>query len=327
MMTMPTPRYDRAPSKELQELLKPGEFLAPLIDIDKRKVGGYEHDVHFRPGDEVHVYRGLTRVLKAKRLQRRDGCVSVEAHHKYAKQSCSRELFRPWCTDEHGFKEALDLYLSGVKVNPSRIRGEGAVQMQWARVKEPWVPFDREAVLGYQPSADGANAKAFPKANAALAKLDKIYKDHVTRAGRARWDEPSMGGGEVDQLAVDSDGRLVLIELKDGSKPNSQVYYAPFQLLQYIWEWHSALKAVRGDLQELIKARKRLKLMSQDVPDLTGCIRAAVGFGPAVPSDETKSRYRIVLDIVNDHLPPGVEAIETWALTDTGPCQLNEPTP
>ncbi len=57
--------YPRYPSEELQALLKVGRFLAPLRDLNKREGGGHQHDVHFRAKDEVHVYRGLTRVLTA----------------------------------------------------------------------------------------------------------------------------------------------------------------------------------------------------------------------------------------------------------------------
>ena len=96
------------------------------------------------------------------------------------------------------------------------------------------------------------------------------------------------------------------------------MYYAPFQLLQYVWEWHSALKAVQGDLQKMIDARKRVGLTPQDVPDLTGGIRVAVGFGHDTPGGDTKPRYKKVLDIVNQHLPSGVGPIETWKYTDAG---------
>ena len=145
-----------------------------------------------------------------------------------------------------------------------------------------------------------------------------IYQDPRNRTWRDQWAKPSKGGKELDQLAVDPAGRLVLIELKDGSK-RSEVYYAPFQLLQYVWEWHAALGAVWSDLQKLIGARVALGLAPQDAPRLNGGIRAVVGFGRDTRSDEVKRRYRKVLDVANEHLPPGVGPIETWEITDTWP--------
>ena len=44
--------------------------------------------------------------------------------------------------------------------------------------------------------------------------------------------------------------RLVVIELKDASKRSTEVYYSPFQLLQYIWEWGSELEDVLGSSTE-----------------------------------------------------------------------------
>jgi len=119
-------------------------------------------------------------------------------------------------------------------------------------------------------------------------------------------------GGEADQLAVDADGTLVIIELKDGSK--SSVYYAPFQLLQYVWEWHEAFAAVRHRLQGLLDARVELGLTPSAVPRIGHCIRALVGFGEDRPSREVSRRYATVRDVVNTHLPPGVRKVETWAL-------------
>ena len=335
-MPTPTPRYDRAPSEELLALLRPGGFLSPLLDLTERKVSGLELDVHLRRHDEIHVYCGLTTVLKVKRY-RGGGLLGVKADRTYTSQPCAEGLFRDmlpdggathvtwtwWRTSEQGFKEALDRYLSGVEIDPRWTTGEGAVQMKWSRVREPWVPFDREAVLEYAP-------KAFSEVEAALVKLMDIYRASLNNAWHDQWQEPSKGGTKVDKLAVDPDGRLVLIELKDGSSSSSaSVYYAPFQLLQYVWEWYAALGAVWADLQRLIKARVALGLMPQDAPRLTGGIRAVVGFGRgahsgAARSDRVKRRYRKVLDVANEHLPPGVGPIETWEMTDTGPRRLYE---
>ena len=319
-MPTPTPRYDRTPSEELLTLLRPGGFLSPLIDLTERKVRGLELDVHLRRDDEIHVYCGLTRVLTAKRLW--NGHVNLKAHKTYTEQQCGEGLFRHWRTDEQEFKEMLDHYLSGVEVAPRWTKGEGAIQIQWSRVRSPWIPFDREAVLAYKSIAHRERVKSFSEVEAALATLMDIYQDPRNRTWRDQWAKPSKGGKELDQLAVDPAGRLVLIELKDGSKRSFEVYYAPFQLLQYVWEWHAALGAVWSDLQKLIGARVALGLAPQDAPRLNGGIRAVVGFGRDTRSDEVKRRYRKVLDVANEHLPPGVGPIETWEITDTGPRRL-----
>lgn len=109
----------------------------------------------------------------------------------------------------------------------------------WSRVIKPWVPFDREAVIRYQSRADAGLARQFHPVNEA--------RDAVgATANAGKWAKIPESGGEVDQLAVDTDGKLVIVELKDTSK--SGVYYAPLQLLQYVWEWHNAFPNVQESL-------------------------------------------------------------------------------
>ena len=76
---------------------------------------------------------------------------------------------------------------------------------------------------------------------------------------------------------------------------------------------------MRGDVQKLIDVRKCPWLTRESVPDLTGGIRAVVGFGPDIRSAEVKRRYDRVLSIANQHLPPGACPIETWQYADNGP--------
>ena len=295
---MPTPQpYDRAPSPELLKLLRPNGLLEPLLSLANENTGGVGLDLHFRRNDEVHVYCGMTRILNAKCLWGRD--VRITAHRTYASQVCARDLFRTWRAGESGFSRALTTYVHGVEVGARWTKAEGAIQMQWSRVRKPWVPLDREVVLEGQ-----ADASVFPKVRAALADLTAI-------AASSGWAAPKPGATELDQLGVDSCGRLVLIELKDASKSAADLYYAPFQLLQSVWVWHDALDAVRDGVRALIDARVDIGLTPQ-VPRLSGGIRAVVGLGRDVRSPEVRRRYGVVLKVVNRHLPRGVPDTEVW---------------
>ena len=177
----------------------------------------------------------------------------------------------------------------------------------------PWIPIDREAVL----KGTHRMGRDFAQVLETLGELTRIYNDEAEST--KRWAKPKATGAKLDQLAVDDKGRLVLIELKDANKHNSEIYYSPFQLLQYIWEWDYALVAVRNELQAIIDARVAVGLTPRDIPPLTGGIRASVGLGNDNRSSEVKRRYGMVLEVVNQHLPDGVEPIETWEHTDTGP--------
>ena len=314
---MSIPSYGRAPSDELKALLSPRGFLAPLVGLTRRRINGLELDVHLRVNDEVHIYCGLTRVLSVRRNN--SGTVSVSAHQTYSRQDCAKTILRRWHTDEtEEFRQALDSYLDSVRVSKRHTGTEGAVQSIWSRVVYPWVPFDRESVLSYA-TGEESTAPRFKQVEQAHSELEAIAKSQ-------KWAMPRAAGGEVDQLAVDPEGRLVIAELKDASASPAPVFYTPFQLLHYVWEWHNALEAVRSGLQELLDARVELGLTPNPVPRLTGGLRAGVCFGSDGRSDEVKDRYDRVLGVVNQHLPPLVPPLETWT-HEEGPTEVRPSVP
>ena len=321
--------YNRAPSKELLNLLKPGGFLEPVIKLNKRDYKDLKLDVHFRVGEEVHVYYGLTAILIVKRLQNQRDHITVKAHETYTRQTLLQDmgLFRRWPVGESGLSKTIEDYLAVAEVNTSFIEKEGAVQALWAGVDSPWTPFDREANLAYESEGHRTAFKDFPKVRAAL----EMFKD-INSSDNSQLAKPPelKARNKADQLAVDHCGNLVLLELKDASANSaSSVYYSPYQLLQYVWEWDKALKAsnILGDLNRLVGARKRLGLTPPSVPELNGSIRAAVGFGSSVSLrpgkfeslSERFKKHKKVLDIVNCYLPKGVAPIETWAFKDGKP--------
>ena len=248
----------RTPSDQLRQLLMPGGFLAPLLALHRREFNGTELDVHFRIKDGMEVYCGLTKIITAKRLNIPKGYIKIDADNKYKGQPCAKQagIFRRWADGEHGFTEAIESYLGDVEVNQSFIKGEGGVQSRWSKVTAPWIPFDREAVLNYESTEHRVESKNFPKVDSAF---DAIRREaEHPRAQGGSWQELKLGARKVDQLAIDPEGRLVLLELKNARAKDSRVYYVPFQLLQYVWEWHSAVDAVRSELQDLLDARSAL---------------------------------------------------------------------
>ena len=317
------PSYARTPSCELKGLLQEG-FLAPLLRLNKRKVSDCYLDVHLRVNDEVHVYCGLTRLVTAGR--KRNGTISFSADSTYENQSCAEGFFRNWNASESSLQDLLNHYLDNVTVHDSFITREGRVQEVWSRVKtpKPWTPFDREAVLSYQNKRQAALERRFTEVERARSLLKSIAVARPAR-GNIPWSPPPDSGTELDQLAIDDAGNLVIIEMKYAGKDakSANIYYAPLQLLQYIHEWCRALKwlSIWTDLQNLIDARTEVDLMPP-APQLTGGIRAAICFGEDDRSDEVKRRYYEVLGIVNAHLPSGVQPVETWCYGKGGPRSL-----
>ncbi len=315
------PKYSRSPSSALQELMRRGGFLSPIPQLAGRilKKIGLALDVHLRPRDEVHIYCGLARILG---VRLREDTVEVFADNAYKKYH--EGLFRTWRPHEKVFGQFLDDYLDRVEIADRYTKKEGKLQADWSQVTDPWVPFDREAVLSYRHLDKGARGMNFSEVESARVILRAI----ASRPGRRAqsWAEPKDKlGNELDQLAVDGEGNLVLIEIKDASASPAQVFYSPLQLLQYIHEWRRAFGwlSISQSLQELINARKELGLMPAEVPPLTGGIRAAVCFGADTRSEEVKRRYYEALGVVNAHLPAHVLPVETWSYGDkNGPISL-----
>ena len=335
---MDSPSYKRTPSPALRQLLAADGFLAPLLQ--ERTTNGIEIEVQFRSGDEVHLYCGLTCIVKCGRDS--DSSIWVESHRTYALRPCANRLFRPasrrvtkrgkyvrdvWSISDPAFATALEIFLDGVTVGERQTK-EGSIQASWSRVSAPWVVFDKEAQLAYpsKPARARLLSEAFrPSVEAARNELHLLAQSRRSLPNRRdHWAMPPREKTrlKIDQLAVDPAGNLVLLEIKDASGSASEVYYAPFQLLQNIWEWQRALPAVRDPLQGLLDARVELGLTPCGVPPITGGVRAAIGFGADERSERVRSRYSEVLGIVNAQLPRGVSPIETWALVNGGPICL-----
>ena len=155
--------YERVPSRQLRQTLAPEGFFAPLLA--KRTVRGVGLELHLRRGDEVHLYCGLTCLVKGG--LEGSGSVWIESHRIYASQRCASGLFRPertrsvgrdyrraaWRMSEAGFANALDDFLAVVCVDPRQTR-EGAIQARWSRIDAPWLVFDKEAALAYPSEAE-----------------------------------------------------------------------------------------------------------------------------------------------------------------------------
>ena len=320
-------RFPRAPSGHLKKLLE--EPLASLLELHGHKMDVRDItkldvpdrtmrlDVHFRIDDTIKVYCGDTVLLEVQRKKSDQLLLTVHKNNisenyrnhitdekrkeKRGKFVRKGKNYIAWKIGESDFKDELDYYLGSEKNNENQnvqvrterwITGEALLHEEWVRIHEKW------------------------------AHVENLWTP-FDREARLSGDETRS---EVDQLAVDRDGSLVLVEIKDPetAKPKD----APEQLLKYIEQWDRALQQqkVQEDLRELISARNEF-LTHESVPhlDLGRRIRAAICFGREGLGNKVKKPddFYAKLDYANARLPESVNPIETWKLDEDGrPCLL-----
>lgn len=311
---MNRPRYTRAPSPDVAVHLGPQGLLAPLLQ--PRTLGKLRLDVHLREKNQVHAYYAQARIIDA---HLRPGHVQLQADEAYRRREGPPKLFTRWSAAHPDFERALVAYFQNV-VTHVKTHPEGEVQAAWSAVLDPWVPIDREAVIGYpdtQSELDARRSDAVAAAHADVATVGAKQRP-MSWAQLPTHDRCA----ELDQLAVDPSGRLVLIELKYGRASSDKVYYAPLQLLQYAHEWRSAFGHVRDDLEAVRAARVALGLSPAHTPRLNGEIRLVLGFGEDLPSKEVLARLEQVLAVANRHLPANTSPIEMWSMRNGAPVRL-----
>ena len=313
------PDYDRAPIEPLKALCRADGLLGSLMCHERPAKGGVKAslDAHFR-GNEIHVYCGHARVFCARLIQQ-TGEVELEMGHAGGQSATKR-----WRTDADAkdLERALNKHLECVDVG-AIVKGEGVLQARWAGLghgeepARPWTMIDREVRFSY--ASKPSREKADNRVGLSVGPARRVIEEIAERS--PRWAVPKGTGGQLDQLAVDEDGSLVLVEIKDVTSASGNLYYAPLQLLHYVHLWHEAVQrlALWERIRALIDARRETGL-GPEVPPLSGGIRAAVCFGSFGdrPSDEVKRRFYEVLGVVNAHLPNGVPPIETWKFEERG---------
>lgn len=293
-LPMPLLRYARAPSQNFQRELSPGGTLSFLVKGGK--AADIQLDIHLREQDHLHIYCGLTRILDVRFAGDR---VIVSAHPTYRDQA--PDLFRTWGAVEYSSLEvAITAYYLSVVVNRSFIAKEGTVQAAIACDPGlPWRILDREAVIGYASTSLQKAFRSFPAVTRA--------REHASKITVVA--ENTSVPAELDALAATADGTLVLLELKHSKATAAALTQTPLQLLQYVWEWHTALPTLLQQLRNLHSARVAVGL-TPPTGTLSGRLSAAIVIDDGPISKEVEQRFSTVLQIANQYLPSGVDPIQ-----------------
>ncbi|MEI6514585.1 MAG: hypothetical protein WCO77_01295 [bacterium] len=270
-------RYDRALNPDVESLLSKGGLFNFLI-TDTPGLSpddAYALDIQVREGNVLMYYHGTTRLLtlhfrwKSLKSQMTIKAHASSAYGEYA-ECCQQyqALMKEWSiSDISNFKDAWQAYLKSAMVAANdRYYGnhrEGFWQnrlcVEFGRNWTPssdWLVIDRECVIGFKRSAD--KKAHYEKAN---SKAQEI-KLALQNSDKVKWGTPDNKGfgDEVDMLAIDKSGSLVVIELKHGVNAKG-IYWGPLQAGVYQTAFKAAPLEVLKGVEKLIAQKIKLGLL------------------------------------------------------------------
>lgn len=229
--------YNRKISNSFSALIEKGGELRWLFEFVKTR-----DDLDFLIGKNnskewISVYRGLTSIIKITRFKRSDD-IKIEGAKSY--RIILPQLYGKKSISEV-FKKKLEHLINSISENEKfykyyKNEKEGYYQNILSRKygilgnkNDDFVILDKEAVVGYQ------NQK---EKNSVIEKIQPKYKElqldislkNSKRYGKNN-DKKSVGN-ELDFLALDKNGNILLIEYKHGTN-TSGMYLSPIQIGMY----------------------------------------------------------------------------------------------
>lgn len=253
--------YDRTASQALLDALKPKGVFPYLAEIAHTQ---HLADLQLRgyPGKKrcwATLYVGLTKVLDVFE-KRGEFWLKGKAHPLWDTEWEIRQPADHWHTLVEPIRQYLDATIGGVA---KQFTNEGAVQaMLCTRASALFSVIDREAVIGFSNTAERIST---------YERLQKPLHDACVLEPAPKWFKPKKFGGELDLLAVDPQGRLLVIEIKPGSS-TSGITWAPLQAMFYaelFRAWSAeAGEASHANLQSMLKQRVTLGLTQDPVRSL-----------------------------------------------------------
>lgn len=228
--------YNRTISKEFSSLLETGCELRWLFDFVKN-----HKELDFLIGKNnskewISVYRGLTRILTI--LPMNNTSVLIDADDKY--KDISPNLYGQKKLSEN-YQNEIEYLITEIEQNSKfdryyKNKKEGFYQNELSKIfglcgkpDTDFVIIDKEAVIGYSDQAEKDNL---------FGNLQQKYKQlqrEISDLNPERYGK-DLGrkaiGNELDFLALDKDGNILLIEYKHGTN-TSGIYLSPLQIGLY----------------------------------------------------------------------------------------------
>lgn len=294
--------YNRTLTDDFAQLLMAGGQLRWWYDFVKSRV-----DLDFLIGKNnkaefISIYRGLTRIMTIKPT-RNAGIVNIDAAPSY--KEIAQEFFGVKSVSSIT-KEPIELIINHLMANGIKDRyygnkKEGYYQNELSRKygicssdDSDFVIIDKEAVIGYENESEkkqlfSSLQDGYKELQRKISNLDsdKYGKDLDKRAI----------GNELDFLALNKNGDVLLIEYKHGSN-TSGIYLSPLQIGLYYDNFSLLPKKVLQDgITRMFEQKQRIGLINEKwkKPELSGrIIPVLIISNPNIKSSACTKFYEIL---------------------------------
>lgn len=261
--------YNRALSKSFADLLAPSGDLRWLFDLVKQ-----HPELDFltgsnKSGDWISVYRGLGRLLRIRPTSNPNE-IKIDAHPAY--QEFDPSIYGCKGTNEDFSAKLLDLVQ---KVSESQNffshynnKKEGYYQNSFSRrygicgkPDDEFVILDKEAVIGYEDQAE-KDSILIPIQDSYQNLLNDLSQADPSKFGKNEGKKAT--GNELDFIALNKDGEILLIEFKHWENP-SGVYLSPLQIGGYYDLWTGyPFKSLKDSILQLAEQKQEIGLINPE---------------------------------------------------------------
>jgi hypothetical protein len=306
--------YNRTISKDLSSLLEENGQLRWLFDFVKKR-----EDLDFLIGKNnskewISVYRGLTRIISI--TLKNNNTIFIDGAETY--KNILPALYRSKSVDDK-FQDDIENLILQIEQNSQfdryyKKKKEGYYQNELSRIygicgkaDDDFVIIDKEVVIGY--SNQTVKDTLFGEIQQKYKNLQReISAVNPEKFGKDLYKKSI--GNELDFLALDKDGNILMMELKHGTN-TSGIYLSPLQIGLYA-DIHNKFKENLGDaVFEMLEQKQKIGLINPNWKK-PNCIKDLIpvliisdyNYEAREPNSryDTKSKFDEILQLIRKKL-------------------------
>jgi len=300
--------YNRVLSPEFAKLLENGRELRWLFDFVKNN-----NKLDFQIGRNktkqwISVYFGLTRLFSIRKFK--NSVIFIDADATY--KDLLKELYGRKSITENFQKEIESLIVEIENLSQFdryfKKEKEGYFQNHFSRryginsdPDDQFVIIDKEAVIGYKDQDEkkyilGNIQKPFKELQREISILyPKRYGSEL---------EKKSIGNELDFLALDNEGNILLIEFKDGSS-TSGIYRSPLQIGVYFEIFSKfPIKELEFTILEMLAQKQKIGLINPqwNSPNTIKALIPVLIISEYNDKSSAKGKFNEILNLIRKRL-------------------------